>query len=401
MQTDDRPHHWGRGDRKAEPIFDPYFHTPLMVRILSLGQLSLVGNDGQPVANAAAQPRRLALLAVLGRSAPKAVSREKLIAWFWPDADEERGRRSLNQALYALRSELGSEDVLIGQRDLRLNLDLVSSDAADFETAMESGRFEEAASLYRGPFLDGFHLSSAPEFEQWVEDERRAMAHRYAEALETLATTLERKNDHAGRGDLVAARCQRRSVECEGRDQADARARGQRRPLGRDPARDDLLDDRGAAVRDAGGWRGDGAGGGASVSRESRVASREKLVASEPPATRELPASSCQQRRTSRDPRLPTRDSSAASHVVEVRRRRWNSAPRGDRRGTAVTVRQSVSPSFRLRSAHRRGPPAPERDRRFHVQPGRRDGHRLGHPVPGPDRTRPRARHAIAAHRNR
>jgi DNA-binding SARP family transcriptional activator/TolB-like protein len=169
-----------------------------MVRLLSLGQLSLVGNDGQPVSNAAAQPRRLALLAVLGRSAPKAVSREKLIAWFWPDADEERGRRSLNQALYALRSELGSEDVLLGQRDLRLNLDLVGSDAADFEAAMESGKFEDAASLYRGPFLDGFHLTSAPEFEQWIEDERRAMAHRYGEALETLATGLERKGDHAG-----------------------------------------------------------------------------------------------------------------------------------------------------------------------------------------------------------
>jgi DNA-binding SARP family transcriptional activator/TolB-like protein len=169
-----------------------------MVRLLSLGQLSLVDPHGQPVSNAAAQPRRLALLAVLGRSAPRAVSREKLIAWFWPDADEERGRRSLNQALYALRTELGSEDVLIGQRDLRLNLDLVGSDAADFETALESGRFEEAAGLYRGPFLDGFHLTSAPDFEQWVEDERRAMAHRYSEALETLATGLERKGDHAG-----------------------------------------------------------------------------------------------------------------------------------------------------------------------------------------------------------
>ncbi len=151
---------------------------------------------GQPVSTAAAQPRRLALLAVLGRSAPRAVSREKLIAWFWQDADEERGRPSLNQALYALRTELGSEDVVIGERDLRLNLDLVGCDAADFETAMESGRTEDAALLYRGPFLDGFHLTSAPEFEQWVEDERRAMAHRYSEALESLATTAERKGDH-------------------------------------------------------------------------------------------------------------------------------------------------------------------------------------------------------------
>src|SRR4026207_607148 len=98
-----------------------------MIRLLSLGQLSLVGNDGQPVSNAAAQPRGLALVAVGGRPAPKGVSREKLIAWLWPDANEERGRRSLNQALYALRSELGSEEVLMGQRDLRLKPDLVVS----------------------------------------------------------------------------------------------------------------------------------------------------------------------------------------------------------------------------------------------------------------------------------
>ncbi|HEX9894589.1 MAG TPA: BTAD domain-containing putative transcriptional regulator [Gemmatimonadales bacterium] len=166
-----------------------------MHRLLCLGQLSLVDGSGQPVSNAAAQPRRLALLALLGRSAPRAVSRERLIGWFWPEADEERGRRSLNQALYALRTELGSEEVLLGQRDMRLNLDLVSCDVADFENAMESGRPEEAAGLYRGLFVDGFRLSSAPEFEQWVEDERRALVHRYAEGLEALAAAAEQRGE--------------------------------------------------------------------------------------------------------------------------------------------------------------------------------------------------------------
>ena len=166
-----------------------------MHRLLCLGQLGLVDANGQPVSNAAAQPRRLALLALLGRSAPRAVSRERLIGWFWPEADEERGRRSLNQALYALRTELGSEEVLLGQRDVRLNLDRVSCDVADFEHAMESGRLEDAAALYRGPFVDGFHLTSAPEFEQWLEDERRTVAHRYAEALEALAAAAEERGE--------------------------------------------------------------------------------------------------------------------------------------------------------------------------------------------------------------
>jgi DNA-binding SARP family transcriptional activator/TolB-like protein len=169
-----------------------------MHRLLCLGQLSLVDTAGQPVTNAAAQPRRLALLALLGRSAPRAVSRERLIGWFWPDADEERGRRSLNQALYALRTELGAEDVLLGQREIRLNLDLLSCDVADFEHAIESGRPEEAAVLYRGAFADGFHLPSAPEFEQWLEDERRILAQRNADLLASLATSAESRGDPAG-----------------------------------------------------------------------------------------------------------------------------------------------------------------------------------------------------------
>lgn len=168
-----------------------------MHRLLCLGQTTLLGPDGQAVTGAAAQPRRLALLAALGRLAPRAASRERLLGWFWPDADEERGRRSLNQALYAIRSELGSEEVLLGQRDLRLNLDLVSSDAADFEAAIASGRLEDAATLYRGPFLDGFHLPSAPEFSQWVDEERTVLAHRFLEVLETLATGAESRADHA------------------------------------------------------------------------------------------------------------------------------------------------------------------------------------------------------------
>src|SRR5512145_3348156 len=135
-----------------------------MHRLLCLGQVRLLGPDGQPAGNAAAQPRRLALLAVLGRMAPKAVSRERLIGWFWPDAGEERARRSLNQALYALRTELGSEEVLLGQRDVRLNLDLVSCDVAEFANAIEAGSLERAAALYQGPFLGDFQISGAPEF---------------------------------------------------------------------------------------------------------------------------------------------------------------------------------------------------------------------------------------------
>ena len=43
------------------------------------------------------------------------------------------------------------------------------------ESALAEGSAERAVATYGGPFLDGFYLSDAPEFERWVERERRRL----------------------------------------------------------------------------------------------------------------------------------------------------------------------------------------------------------------------------------
>jgi DNA-binding SARP family transcriptional activator/TolB-like protein len=163
-------------------------------------RLRLFGNpvvlDGEtPVAGAAAQPRRLALLALLAAS-DGALSREKLIGILWPEVEQERARRNLTHALYALRRDLGDEETLQGAKDLRLAPDRISSDVAEFEAALAEGRLAEAAELYAGPFLDGFHVPGVEEFERWVEARRSAYAHRFAEALETLAARAVKAGRH-------------------------------------------------------------------------------------------------------------------------------------------------------------------------------------------------------------
>src|SRR5512145_2456164 len=95
---------------------------------------------GQPVGGAAAQPRRLALLALLARAGDRGITRDKVIGTLWPDQDEEKSRRALTHALYALRRDLGSEDAIEGSRDLRFNHALVTSDLADFLLARAEGR---------------------------------------------------------------------------------------------------------------------------------------------------------------------------------------------------------------------------------------------------------------------
>ena len=82
-----------------------------VLRVHTLGRLHVRGPDG-PVSGSAAQPRRLAILALLAAAGEQGLTREKVMAYLWPEAEEERARRSLNQAIYALRQDLGSEDVV-------------------------------------------------------------------------------------------------------------------------------------------------------------------------------------------------------------------------------------------------------------------------------------------------
>jgi DNA-binding SARP family transcriptional activator len=107
----------------------------------------------------------------------------------WPDADDERGPRALAQALYALRKDLGVDDMIEGSRELRLDPALVSSDVGEFTSAMSRGDDARATALYAGPFLDGFHLSGAEDFDRWAERERAALASDYMRGLESLART--------------------------------------------------------------------------------------------------------------------------------------------------------------------------------------------------------------------
>src|SRR4029453_3060946 len=60
-----------------------------MFRIKALGSLTIVGGDG-PLMGAASQPRRLAVLALLTRAGERGMTRDKIAACLWPDADEER-----------------------------------------------------------------------------------------------------------------------------------------------------------------------------------------------------------------------------------------------------------------------------------------------------------------------
>ena len=127
------------------------------------------------MSGAAAQPRRLAILAVLARAGKRGASRERLLALLWPDSSEEAGRNTLNHALYTLRRDLGSAEAISGVRELRLEPLVIDSDVNQFEEMSAAGNLEGAIAVYTGPFLDGFRLPGNPEFDRWVETERKSL----------------------------------------------------------------------------------------------------------------------------------------------------------------------------------------------------------------------------------
>jgi DNA-binding SARP family transcriptional activator/Flp pilus assembly protein TadD len=158
------------------------------------GGIALAGETG-PLTGPPVQRHRLALLALLAATHPRAVSRDKLMAALWSERESEPARRLLNQAVHAVRQALGSEAILSSGEELQLNTGLICCDLVAFEGALARGDLGRAVALYTGPFIDGFFLDDAPEFERWVDRERDRLATAYAKAVEGLAEAAERAGD--------------------------------------------------------------------------------------------------------------------------------------------------------------------------------------------------------------
>ena len=167
-----------------------------MLRLTTFGGLWLEGDEG-PLTGAAAQRRRLVLLAALAAAGQKGMSRDALVGLLWPEVDEARARAALSQALYALKRDTGEEELVLGHDVLTLNGDILWTDVSEFEHAIARGDFEAAANLYSGPFLAGVFISEAVDFEHWLDGVRLRLSQAAEQALEHLATDAESRRDFA------------------------------------------------------------------------------------------------------------------------------------------------------------------------------------------------------------
>jgi DNA-binding SARP family transcriptional activator len=167
-----------------------------MLHLTTLGALSLETDHG-PSTGAALRRRPLALLALVSGGA-HGLTRDKVVAYLWPESDTAHARNCLKQTLFALRRDVDPDLFLPGAFSLRIDPSMIEVDRWRFERAVECGRLREAVDMYGGAFLDGFHVGGLVEFERWVEAERTRLANRYQAALDALRGEAERAGDIIG-----------------------------------------------------------------------------------------------------------------------------------------------------------------------------------------------------------
>ncbi len=125
-------------------------------------------------------------------------TRDHLAALLWSESSDSDARHSLRSDLYRLKQALRphhAETALISDGELvALRPGECDCDVIRFRelaaTAGESG-LSEAVALYHGSLLEGFSLTDAPLFDEWLRLEESSLSRDYVQALDHLATWSE------------------------------------------------------------------------------------------------------------------------------------------------------------------------------------------------------------------
>jgi len=176
-----------------------------MIEFRTLGAIELTRGDEPLSPSLVSRSKVLGLLTYLAvRGQGGARRREELCHLFWPESGERRGRNALNQTLHVLRSRLGSDLIVGGRETVGLDPDGIRCDAVEFIHALSEDDWQAALDLYRGPFLPGFHVAGAPDFERWADQQRAVLKRKAFEAARHLAGSQEGAGDD--RGSIAALR---------------------------------------------------------------------------------------------------------------------------------------------------------------------------------------------------
>lgn len=179
------------------------------LKISTLGGLALQ-RGAAPVSGFIS--RKVDALLVYLACNPREHPREVLAEMLWDDLPQARTMANLRTALSSLQQQLG-DYLIITRHALGINLQSgVWVDALELDNALTEAdkawrqhsafsravlaRLQDALALYRGPFLDGFHLREARGFEEWAVLEQERLRSRVLEGYARLVQNALSRGQH-------------------------------------------------------------------------------------------------------------------------------------------------------------------------------------------------------------
>jgi DNA-binding SARP family transcriptional activator len=164
----------------------------LDVKLLGPGQVRRAGREIARTEWGSQRPRELFFYLV--GSTP--LSRDEVLATFWPDMPQARAVANMHQTLYRLRRAVGEEMVVLDENGFRLAPGLnLRSDVVQFEALARAalgfshsdlrrlGALEAAVALYTGDYLADLDAG-------WIRARRHALAELFVRLLSEYADEL-------------------------------------------------------------------------------------------------------------------------------------------------------------------------------------------------------------------
>jgi DNA-binding SARP family transcriptional activator len=119
-------------------------------------------------------------------------NREQIATMLWADADTTQAQQNLRTCLAHLRDVLGEASHLLETTRSKLQL-LPEQTWLDVRLLGNPDRIEQVLDLYRGDFLTGLQLPSAPDLDHWLENQRERLRLQF-DALLAKLHNLQRQN---------------------------------------------------------------------------------------------------------------------------------------------------------------------------------------------------------------
>jgi len=171
-----------------------------MLTINMLGKVD-INYEGTSIADKTSS-KLVALICLLVLNKSRDMSKEKIIAYLWPDSNEEAAKSNLRFNLWTIkkiipRDAKGEEFINVGKDYCRINqkykfyCDKIELDKYKAYGEEDIEKLVKLKSFFKGDFLEGLYLRNCNEFNELILFERVACQNRQVEILKKLVTLYE------------------------------------------------------------------------------------------------------------------------------------------------------------------------------------------------------------------